>query len=136
MAYNYLHNIIFMNHYAIEQIKALRAQTGVSQEDVARYLGMSRLTYLKIESQDRELKPLELQKIADFFEKTESFFMEHVVHADKKVASDDENYKLKQLILYITEHTKDIPSFGKTVLNKLLYFSDFNHYEWNYETIT
>ena len=122
-----------MNAYAIEKIKTLRAQTKVSQEDIARYLEMSRITYLKIESWERVLKSWELEKIADFFEKPVSFFEEQ---NKKNISKDDPNYKLKHLILYILEETKDIPSFGKTVLNKLLYFSDFNHYEWNYETIT
>lgn len=122
-----------MNTYAIEKIKALRSQTKVSQEDIARYLEVSRLTYINIESGKREIKKDELSKIADFFEKPESYFVPEV---QKSISLDDENYKLKQLILYITAQTKDIPSFGKTVLNKLLYFSDFNHYEWSYETIT
>lgn len=122
-----------MNTYTLEKIKTLRAQTDISQEDIANYLNISRQTYLNIESWKRALKDKELEVIADFFEKPVSFFTEK---NNKEISQDDPNYKLKQLILYISQKTKDIPSLGKTVLNKLLYFSDFNHYEWNFETIT
>ena len=42
--------------------------------------------------------------------------------------------KMKQLIHYIVHKCFNNPDFGKTVLYKLLYFSDFNHYEI-YETL-
>ncbi|MDR0900130.1 MAG: SocA family protein [Methanobrevibacter sp.] len=41
--------------------------------------------------------------------------------------------KMKQVIHYIVHRCQDKPNFGKTVLYKLMYFSDFNHYEI-YET--
>jgi len=42
--------------------------------------------------------------------------------------------KMKQVIHYIVHKCQDKPNFGKTVLYKLVYFSDFNHYEI-YETL-
>ncbi len=117
----------------IEKLKKLRTQTWVSQEEIANYLWISRLTYISIESWKRQIKEKEIKKISEFFEKPESHFV------DKKTTQENKknkNYKLKQLILYISKKTQDIPSFWKTVLNKLLYFSDFNHYEWTFETIT
>ena len=42
--------------------------------------------------------------------------------------------KMKQVIHYIVHKCQDKPNFGKTVLYKLMYFSDFNHYEI-YETL-
>jgi hypothetical protein len=44
--------------------------------------------------------------------------------------------KLKQLIHYIIHKCQDKPDFGKTVLYKLMYFSDFNHYEIYEKLIT
>ncbi|KZX17060.1 Panacea domain-containing protein [Methanobrevibacter filiformis] len=41
--------------------------------------------------------------------------------------------KMKQVIHYIVHKCQDKDNFGKTVLYKLMYFSDFNHYEI-YET--
>lgn len=42
--------------------------------------------------------------------------------------------KMKQFIHYIIAKCHDKPNFGKTVLYKLMYFSDFNYYEL-YETL-
>ncbi len=125
-----------MTNKAIQKIKDLRKETWVSQQDIANYIWVSRLTYLNIENQKRKLKEKEIKKIAEFFEKPLSYFIELENKITKDDILKDKNYKLKQLILYISEKTQDIPSFGKTVLNKLLYFSDFDYYEWAFETIT
>ncbi len=44
--------------------------------------------------------------------------------------------KLEELMLYIICKCQDKPTFGKTVLFKLLYFSDFNFYKDHYCSIT
>jgi hypothetical protein len=44
--------------------------------------------------------------------------------------------KLMQVLLYILERCADKPNVEATVLNKLLYFSDFNHYELYEEPMT
>jgi uncharacterized phage-associated protein len=44
--------------------------------------------------------------------------------------------KMKQLIHYIIYKYQNKPNFGKTVLYKLMYFSDFNHYEIYEKLIT
>ena len=41
---------------------------------------------------------------------------------------------MKQVIHYIVHKCQYKPTFGKTVLYKIMYFSDFNHYEL-YETL-
>ncbi|WP_067258975.1 Panacea domain-containing protein [Methanobrevibacter cuticularis] len=43
------------------------------------------------------------------------------------------NEKIKQLMHYIIDKCNNKKTFGTTVLYKLMYFSDFNHYE-KYET--
>lgn len=43
---------------------------------------------------------------------------------------------LKQLILYISSKVANRPNFGETLLNKLLYFADFDYCEWNGEVLT
>jgi DNA-binding XRE family transcriptional regulator len=114
----------------VDLVKDLRKETNVSQEELANYIWVSRLTYISVENWKRKFKEKEVEKVSELFEKTLSYFYEEI---EKK---EDKNYKLKQLILYISKKTEDIPSFWKTVLNKLLYFSDFNHYEWTTELIT
>lgn len=44
--------------------------------------------------------------------------------------------KLQELEHYIIAKCQDKPTFGKTVLFKLLYFSDFNAYKKKYKAIT
>ena len=112
----------------IDLIKNLRNETNVSQEDLANYIWISRLTYINVENWKRELKKEEIEKIADFFEKPINYFLE-----EKKY---DKNRKLKDLILYIVKNFKSKENLWKTVLNKLLYFSDFNYYEWTWNLIT
>ena len=114
----------------VDLVKNLRKKTNVSQEELANYIWISRLTYISVENWKRDFKEKEVYKIAELFELPLSYFYK------EKEKKEDQNYKLKQLILYISEKTKDIDSFWKTVLNKLLYFSDFNYYEWTSELIT
>jgi len=44
--------------------------------------------------------------------------------------------KLRNVILYILERCAGKPNIGETVLNKLLYFCDFNYYEIYEEHLT
>jgi len=114
----------------VELVKDLRKETSVSQEELANYIWVSRLTYISVENWKRKLKDNEIAKIADFFEKPISDFL------NKKEHIEDPKRKLKDLILYIALRYKDKPNFWKTILNKLLYFSDFNYYEWTWSLIT
>jgi uncharacterized phage-associated protein len=44
--------------------------------------------------------------------------------------------KYEELVHYIVHRLGDKPNFGATLLNKILYFSDFDFYEINYKSIT
>jgi hypothetical protein len=44
--------------------------------------------------------------------------------------------KFRELMLYIAEKMEDNPSFGATVLNKVLFFSDFLAYRFTGKSIT
>ncbi len=44
--------------------------------------------------------------------------------------------KFKNVLLYILEKSAGKPNVGETVINKLLYFSDFNYYELHEEHLT
>jgi hypothetical protein len=47
------------------------------------------------------------------------------------------NYeKYKELAHYIIAEAGNLPNFGKTILWKMLYFSDFDYYELKYKSIT
>jgi len=100
-----------------------RKQFGVSQEEIARILGVSRPTVIKIEKGDRKLKPEEKEKLSDFF----AHFEEDSYMRDNKPKKDVK--KFKQVLLYILEKVGAKPNIGQTVLYKLLYFMDFDYYE-------
>jgi len=46
-----------------------------------------------------------------------------------KESSDFDIEKFKQFLQYVIYKTSSIPNVGKTVLYKILYFTDFNYYE-------
>jgi len=100
-----------------------RKQFGVSQEEMARVLGVSRPTLIKIEKGERELKDIEQKKLLDFFAHFEE---EPYMRDDKPQKNID---KFKQVLLYILEKVGAKPNVGQTVLYKLLYFIDFDYYE-------
>ena len=116
----------------VDLVKDLRKETGISQEDIAKYIWISRLTYISVENWKRKFKEEEVKKIANFFEKDLSYFLEE----KKENKNSSKNRAIKDLILYIANNFESKESFWKTMLNKLLYFSDFNYCEWTWNLIS
>jgi len=102
-----------------------RKQFGVSQEEIARVLGLSRPTIIKIEKGERELKPAEEEKLNDFF----AHFEKEDEPYERNNIPEKNIEKFKQVFLYILEKVGAKPNIGQTVLYKLLYFIDFDYYE-------
>jgi len=108
-------------------LRALRKQFNMSQEDLARRLGVSRPTVMKVEKGERVLSMVERDKVRDIFDlvkDTES------VDTNMRISIPQKNLdKFKQVFLYILESVGNKPNVGMTVLYKLLYFIDFDYYE-------
>ncbi|KKQ71432.1 MAG: helix-turN-helix domain protein [Candidatus Peregrinibacteria bacterium GW2011_GWC2_39_14] len=109
-------------------IKELRHQFGMSQEELARRLNLSRPTLISLEKGTRPLKLDEKQKIQEIFgliqnQKSEEKSDMRIDIPQKKLD------KFKQVLLYILEKVGGKPNIGLTVLYKLLYFIDFDYYE-------
>jgi transcriptional regulator with XRE-family HTH domain len=119
-----------------EKIKKLRTDTGLSQEELARLMNISRPTLSQIELGERELKADEIQRLSEIFEMPTSEFFASAPSIVQKERLDDPNIRLKNLILYIIGKCGQKPNMGKILLNKLLYFSDFDYYEKHGESIT
>ncbi|MCJ0742293.1 type II toxin-antitoxin system antitoxin SocA domain-containing protein [Pedobacter montanisoli] len=136
-----------------QRIAALRKAKGLSQEDLAKSIEVSRPVLAQIELGNRSLDVLELQKLSmilkfsvdDFMSK--DFLIKEVVgvQEEKKVKKEVEERvsvptlqinKFKNVLLYILERCAGKPNVGETVLYKLLYFSDFNYYELYEEHLT
>ncbi len=135
-----------------QRIAELRKMKGLSQEDLAKSVKISRPSLAQIELGNRSVDILELQKISmilgfsldDFMSKefTTSQDLEGKVEAKTKKMDERISVpalqvgKFKNVLLYILERCAGKPNVGETVLYKLLYFSDFNYYELYEEHLT
>jgi transcriptional regulator with XRE-family HTH domain len=136
-----------------QRIIELRKAKGLSQEDLAKRIKISRSSLAQIELGNRCVDILELQRLALVLEfSTDAFLskdfpvVETIIVPDLKTlklkretrfsAPVLEVDKLKNVLLYILERCAGKPNVGETVLFKLLYFADFNYYELYEEHFT
>lgn len=136
-----------------QRITELRKMKGLSQEDLAKSVKISRSSLAQIELGNRSVDILELQKLSlilefsldNFMSKDFSASQEMVEGKDEKKTKKEEERisvptlqvnKFKNILLYILERCAGKPNVGETVLYKLLYFSDFNYYELYEEHLT
>ncbi len=135
-----------------QRITELRKMKGLSQEDLAKSVKISRPSLAQIELGNRSVDILELQKLSlilefsldDFMSKDFSASQEIEGKVEKTAKKAEERIsvptlqisKFKNVLLYILERCAGKPNVGETVLYKLLYFSDFNYYELYEEHLT
>jgi transcriptional regulator with XRE-family HTH domain len=135
-----------------QRIVELRKIKGLSQEDLAKSVNISRSSLAQIELGNRNVNILELQQFSmelgfsldDFM--SENFEVHQKVNEEGKINANvvEERIavpylkvdKFKNVLLYILEKCAGKPNVGETVLYKLLYFSDFNYYELYEEHLT
>lgn len=116
-------------------IQNKRKLSGFSQTEVAKNLGISRPTYIKLEQGDA--KPTDEQKaiLARLFDVSAETFNknsaeEHISEEIRVKEIPKENLeKFKQVLLYVVSKVGSRPNIGQTALYKLLYFIDFDYYE-------
>jgi transcriptional regulator with XRE-family HTH domain len=134
------------------RITKLRKQKGLSQEELAGRMKISRSSLAQIELGNRSVDVLELQNFSDILGFSlddfvaNDFKIDQALPGDKKLNPDLpaerisvpslQVKKLKNILLYILERCAGKPNFGETVLYKVLYFSDFNYYEIYEEHLT
>lgn len=135
-----------------QRLTELRKMKGLSQEDLAKSVKISRPSLAQIELGNRSVDILELQKLSlvlgfsldDFMSKDFSASLDVEIKEDKKTKKGEERIsvptlqvnKFKNVLLYLLERCAGKPNVGETVLYKLLYFSDFNYYELYEEHLT
>ena len=110
-------------------IRSLREQRGISQDTMAGRLGMSRVTYIRLESGEKSPTLDELKTVADALDVS----FESLVFSDTKSESlesaDEEKYK--QILEHCVKFGADSDGkITKTKLAKLAYLVDF---AWYYE---
>ena len=135
-----------------ERITEFRKMKGLSQEDLARSVEISRPSLAQIELGNRSIDILELQRLSivlgfsldDFMSKNFTISLDIESRTEVKLKKLNERIsvptlkvsKFKNVLLYILERCAGKPNVGETVLYKLLYFSDFNYYELYEEHLT
>jgi len=135
-----------------QRITELRKMKGLSQEDLAKSVNISRPSLAQIELGNRGVNVIELQRLSlvlgfsldDFMSESFSVSQDVEGKAEAKSKKTDERIsvptlqvnKFKNVLLYILERCAGKPNVGETVLYKLLYFSDFNYYELYEEHLT
>ena len=135
-----------------QRITELRKMKGLSQEDLAKSIKISRPSLAQIELGNRTVDVLEFQRLSmvlgfsldDFVSKDFSANQDLETKAEAKSKKTDERIsipslqvkKFKNVLLYILERCAGKPNVSETVLYKLLYFSDFNYYEMYEEHLT
>jgi DNA-binding XRE family transcriptional regulator len=130
----------------------LRERDGYTQEELAKVLNVSRQHIAKVERGKADLKLAQASQCAKLFDISVDNLSTGEMPAEtmlaKKTKEDTEEIpeterdptpqlsvdpdrvqKFKEVLLYILEKVGAKPNVGKTVLYKLLYFSDFDFYE-------
>jgi transcriptional regulator with XRE-family HTH domain len=127
-----------------QRIGEYRRIKGLTQSDLAKNIGMSRSVLTQIELGNRNLNVIEFQNIAmvlgfsadqflsSGFGKTNKFLKkpkpakeENIIRISVPKLKVD---KFKNVLLYLLKCCACKPNIGETVINKLLYFCDFNYY--------
>ncbi len=135
-----------------KRITKLRKMKGLSQENLAKNVKISRPSLAQIELGNRSVNILELQQLSlvlgfslDDFMSEDFLRSEHIIDITEAKSQNIEERisipilkinKFKNVLLYILEKCAGKPNVGETVLYKLLYFSDFNYYELYEEHLT
>jgi transcriptional regulator with XRE-family HTH domain len=132
------------------RIKVLREEMDISQEGLAKMVGIDRAGLSLIENGKRSVKAEELSLIAKALNVSADMLLgltsaPQVVlerGSDKLAARSmrvnipqSRTHKFKEVLLYILSKVGAKPNVGETVIYKLLYFIDFNFYEKHEEQL-
>ena len=129
-----------------KKIKAIREKLGLSQEALAKQLGIGRVAISQIESGDRKISAEEIAKLSKIFNMPTDVLLsldkdiEVVLEKDLRskpkqktsirISVPQKNLeKFKEVLLYILGKVGSKSNVGQTVLYKLLYYIDFDFYE-------
>ena len=103
----------------MNNVERIRSSHGLTQEQLADVLGVSRVTYISVTKGKRDLTTSELEKLSAYFNVPIAEFFDQPRN----------NEKFKQMYFYILRYFKD--GIPKTKLAKLLYLADFSYF-YNY----
>ena len=97
-------------------VEKIRSARGLTQEQVADVLGVSRATYINVTTGKRDLTTSELEKLSAYFNVPIPELFDQPRNCDK----------FRQMYFFILRHFKE--GVPKTKLAKLLYLADFSYF--------
>jgi transcriptional regulator with XRE-family HTH domain len=128
-----------------QRVKKLRDHKGLSQQELAKLLMISRPTVSLIESGERKISADELVKLAEIFNISVESLLDFkkepkvILEESKKNESLKDQIrinvpqknleKFREVLLHILNKIGSKSNIGETVIYKLLYFIDFDFYE-------
>ena len=128
-----------------QRIKTFRKAAGMNQERLGELLSISRPTVSQIENGNRKVYAEELKGLADIFNTSTDSLLNPQKSPTVSVKESKAVYetkpqirinvpqknieKFREVLLYILNEVGAKPNIGETVIYKLLYFIDFDHYE-------
>lgn len=119
----------------INKIESLRKDKRLTQDEVAKYLWITRQTFSKLEKWSVEPTLWQAVKLADILWVDISNFIDSDVKTEITKKTDWEKYK--QIIQFFIQHwTNFWGKIPKTKLAKLCYLADFTCYYLNLESLT
>ncbi|MDP2091202.1 MAG: helix-turn-helix domain-containing protein [Candidatus Gracilibacteria bacterium] len=119
----------------IANIESLRKEKKLTQDDAAKYLGITRQTFSKLEKGDIEPTLGQAVKLAEILGVSIDNFINTDIKTIETKKIDWDKYK--QIIQFFIEHgTGNKFKITKTKLAKLCYLADFTWYYYNLEPIT
>jgi len=141
-------DIIYILNNMATFLKKIRQEQGISQEFLAKKIGVTRQTFSQIENGARDMFVKEAQKLSKFFGLTVDEFLagkenktkievKLEKNKDLKVQKNEPRIsvpqekveKFKETLLYILERIGARSNVGEAVVCKLMYFIDFDYYE-------
>jgi transcriptional regulator with XRE-family HTH domain len=127
------------------RVKTLRETAKMSQGDLAQRMKLTRSAVSQIETGERKLSAEELIILSKIFHLSTDELInpgkapEVIIEKETEQKARENQVrinvpqknvkKFKQVLLYILNKIGAKPNIGETVINKLLYFIDFNFYE-------
>jgi DNA-binding XRE family transcriptional regulator/uncharacterized phage-associated protein len=122
-----------------EKIVEMRKEKGLTQDEVAKQLGIHRASYAQSEVAKRNLTTVELVGLSNCLGFSLPVFLNEVYGVSMKGISNKPifNYRrFKSIALYFLNKLREHDYVGPTKLNLLLYFSDFKYFEKHTDYLT
>lgn len=124
-----------MNRAFWSRLKELREENELTQQQLSELLGVSRATLAQIETWVRKVKTEEVVKLSEIFDVPASALLSWEEPKELKIKKKQKE-RFKQLMLYILTKVWSKYNVWKTVLYKLLYFSEFDYFELTGEKLS